>query len=189
MNSARWTVFVEGESDEAFARSLLGHLSLSFIEIEPIRGGVDHIPHVAPQIRRRADSGRLIAVVLDANMNPEGRRQKVEQVVVSLRLPVSQVFLLPNDKEPGCLETLLESLAVRRHRVIYDCFSQYEECVSGHSDEYELPDSKARVYAYCAALGTETQPKKRDYCDSRYWDLAAPSLQPLKAFFLSLHSE
>ena len=27
------------------------------------------------------------------------------------------------------------------------------------------------------------------YCDSRYRDIAAPSLQPLKAFFLSLHSE
>ena len=48
---------------------------------------------------------------------------------------------------------------------------------------------KARIYAYCEALGVETNAKKRDYRDSAYWNLDTPALEPLRAFLRGLQGD
>ena len=105
-----------------------------------------------------------------------------------LRLPIKNddCFLIPNDSEPGDLETLLERIAVSGHRVVYECFQQYEDCLQSKSESYHLPNSKARIFAYCEALDIETNANRRDYGDSSYWNLSAPVLNPLKDFLLRL---
>lgn len=82
------------------------------------------------------------------------------------------------------METLLERISVAEHRGVYDCFEEYENCLRGQtvSKPYSVPDRKAKIYAYCAANGIETQPTERDYCHSRYWDLDSPEIEPLKRF-------
>lgn len=189
MTQRPWAVFVEADSDQAFFDCVLRHLGSLDIEIELIGGGVSHLQHVATQIRRRRDSGRHIALVLDANAKPEERRRKVEKEISSLSLPVSEVFLIPDNERPGCLEVLLEGLAVSPHHVIYDCFDRYERCVRLHSGQYALPGRKARIYAYCEALRIEKHANKRDYCDAEHWDLDAAIIGPLKEFLLSLGHE
>lgn len=189
MTPVRWVVIVEGGSDRTFLHALLRRLGIADVAIEPIGGSVSSLQNVATQIRRQADGGMHVALLPDANTRPEKRRRDVDREVRRLGIPVSRVFLLSGAKQPGDLETVLEGLAVARHRVIYDCFEQYEQCVRGHSHEYSLPNRKAKVYAYCEAVGAQTDPEKRDYGNVEHWDLDAGILEPLKEFVLSLGYE
>ncbi len=75
------------------------------------------------------------------------------------------------------------------HQIICQCFNEYEACLSNCGSAYVLPNKKAKIYAYCEALGTETNAKKRDYGDPAYWNLDAPALDPLKEFLRSLELE
>ena len=108
-------------------------------------------------------------------------------VIKVLGVRVEETLLLPDDARTGCLETLLEELAAKRHQDLYDCFDEYEACLRRRTDVYRLPGNKARIYAYCNALGIETHENKRDYCDAKHWNLDnALALQPLKQFLRSL---
>lgn len=189
--SDSWTIFVEGKSDSRFLLCLLEHYSINNIEIERLGGGASRLPTLAPTIRRRHDGGHRIAVLLDADHKPERTRLQFQQQRDSLQLPISDddLFLLPNDVDQGDLETLLEQISVAQYRGIYDCFDRYENCLLDESELFHLPNSKARIFAYCETLNIETHANKRDYGDSGHWDLAAPALVPLKKFLLGLHAK
>ncbi|MCY3790041.1 MAG: hypothetical protein OXH63_14775 [Gemmatimonadetes bacterium] len=187
MMVADWVVFVEGSDDEHFIRCLLQHISVANVDTARIGGGVSKLPSVAPQIQRRRDAGARIAVVLDANSDFEGRRAEFLRKKDELGLPIDRFFLSPNNKDGGCLETLLEEMAIPDHRVVYDCLKKYEDCLL-RNGKYQLPNPKGRIYAYCEALNIETHPSKRNYGDSKYWDLNTPTLEPLKQFLCDLHA-
>ena len=184
----RWKIFVEGTSDDVFLSCMLRHLDIANVETEPINGGVCKLGSVAAQIQRSAMRGSRISVILDADSDFEKRRGEYETAREQHELPIDRFFLLPNHRDTGCLETLLEQIAVPDHGVVYKCFDAYEVCLRGHNEDYSLPNHKARIYAYCEALDIETNPQKRDYCDSCYWDLDAAALGPLRAFLTDLQS-
>lgn len=146
------------------------------------------MPKVAPQIQRRHDEGWRVAVLLDANGDYANRREEFVATRKELRLPVERFFLLPNDKDQGSLEILLEEMAVLEHRVLYECFDEYEACRQKYGI-YEPPDRKGRIFAYCEALGIETTASERDYSDSCHWDLDTPALEPLRQFLVGLQAE
>ena len=181
-----WKMFVEGTSDKRFLSSLLSHLNVSGVDMVPLGGGISRLAEVAPLMREYRAAGQRTSVVLDANSDFEKRCAKYEDLKVRHHLPVDRFFLLPNHQDAGCLETLLERIAVPDHRVVYECFDAYECCLRRHGEDYCLPNLKARVYAYCEALSIETNPRRRDYGDSCYWDLNAAALEPLKAFLIDL---
>lgn len=186
MMSSQWQIFVEGPDDQAFLNGLLQHLSISNAHTSIIGGGVAKLPHVANEIRRAYDAGKLIAIALDANSDFASRYDEFEKQKENLQLPIARFFLLPNNEGPGCLETLLEATAISTHRVVYDCLDQYEICLQNHNTPYNLPNHKARIYAYCEALGIETRASKRKYVSSPYWNLDTPALEPLKQFLRAL---
>ena len=62
---ARWTMFVEGDSDRRFLHFLMKHIGLTNVDIEMIGGGVSHLPTVEPVVRRNHDMGNHIAVLLE----------------------------------------------------------------------------------------------------------------------------
>ena len=126
----------------------------------------------------------LILILRDAGVNFKDREMNL-----GFPLRTTIVFLLPNDCDPGCLETLLEWIAVPDHRVVYECFREYETCLHSYSKSYRLPNLKARIYAYCEALSIESYHSKRDYSDPLYWDLNASALEPLKQFLLDLQAD
>lgn len=185
-----WDVFVEGETDQVFLNCLLKHMSISHVRANVIGGGVTHLHVVENNIRRRYDEGSQVAILLDANSSPSNRRVEFLSTRDELDLPVadSHLFLLPNNRNEGDLETLLERISVAEHRAVYDCFEEYENCLRRQAGPkpYVVPDRKVKIYAYCAANGIEPRPPGRDYCDARYWDLDAGAIEPLKEFLLSL---
>ncbi len=181
-----WTVFVEGKDDKRFLKCFLRHIELSGVQVERIGGGVSYLCHASPQIRKAHDSGQRIAVILDANSDSVTRREQFNCVKEKNDLPVERLFLVPNDKEPGHLETLLEAVAVSGHRAIYGCLDAYEKCLTAHCESYLGPQPKGRIYAYCEANGIEPREVKRCYDDTLYWNLDSPDLEPLRNFLESL---
>lgn len=179
-------VFCEGKSDKTLLDCVTRQMNIENLEMVPIEGGVSHLHKVAPQIRRRHDEGKRVALILDANSDPVDRRQSVDDTLAQLELAVFDTFLLPNDHDPGCLEDVLEGLAVEDHRAIYDCFADYEKCLMDCGPEYHSLHAKGKIYAYCEALGIETRDRERDYTDDRYWNLEAAGLGPLKLFLQKL---
>ncbi len=184
--STCWTLYVEGRDDQRFFECLMRHWKITSVETDIIGGGVSHIHKIEQNIRRRIDDGNKIAVILDADANFTNRYDEFQKTTSELTLPIDRFFLLPNNNNPGCLETLLEQICVSDHRVIYDCLNQYEDCIQTKEAMYEPPSLKGRVYAYCEALGIETHANKRNYTDNCYWNLDSPELQSLKSFLLEL---
>ena len=186
--SSPWRIFVEGKDDQRFLECLLQHMGLSEVSTDTIGGGVGHLHKVKNQIVRSRDEGNRIAVMLDANCDFTSRSEKFLATKDKLQLPVECFFLLPNQADPGSLEILLEEMAVPKHRVLYECFDEYEACRQEYGI-YHQPERKGRIYAYCEALGIETTASGRNYSDSCFWDLNAAALEPLKRFLLSLQAE
>jgi len=180
-----WTLFVEGPSDKVFIEWLLRGLQGDEVEVKAIGGGVSKLEFVKNEIHRRHDAGRHVAVLLDADDDIQGRRNALAAQIDSLGLPVEKTFLLPDNTDPGDLETLLERMAPPAHEAVYRCFDDYEACLRRHDPAYTVPNRKARVYAYCEAVGAETGPNK-DYDKAEHWNAAAPLLKPLRRFLRSM---
>lgn len=188
------SLFVEGKPDKALVECLLKHLSIKHIEVEMIEGGVSKLRHVATQIKRRYDSGRAIAMILDADGDPQETRSEYEKEVHAHSLQVDRVFFLPDNSSSGCLENLLQHISLPEHNVVYDCFRQYEECLHNRNPSYRLPSLKGRIYAYCEAVGGVKKMKLRKdpvlaACqNASYWNMAAAELRPLVDFLGSLEA-
>ena len=185
------TVFVEGPSDKQFVDCLLRQLNLAEIETQKIGGGSSKLQNVRNIIQIERDKGRRIALILDADDNFETRRVEVCDRVKDLGLPVDEddFFLMPNHRDPGSLEDVLEQMAVGGHEAVHRCFEEYGKCLTNLKGGYVKPDLKAKIYAYCEALGTEPRPDCRQYGDPASWNLNASALDPLKKFLGGLAAD
>ncbi len=182
----RWKLWVEGPSDKALVRDLLRHMDVANVETAIIGGGVTKIANVAPLIRESGNRGFRVALILDADSDYKQLDADVTKEIDRLELPIERYFLFPDNEHSGSLETLLERMAAGAHRVVYGCLDEFEECLRNHDRAYRAPEPKGRIYAYCEALGIETNASRRCYDDSSHWDLDAPVLEPLKRFLQSL---
>lgn len=179
-------IFVEGPSDKRFIECLVRSIGLENIEVFSMNGNYRTIGKVAPRIRMLSNEGKTIALVLDADEDCVSTRAATREIVERQEIDIYGTFLIPNDEIEGDLETLLESIMVQPHQLIMDCFDEYISCIRNCPHDYELPDRKARIYAYCQAVGIETQPGKRNYNSDEHWNLEAPELTQLTAFLHSL---
>lgn len=180
-----WALFVEGKFDHALVCWLLRHMGIDNVRVAEIGGGVSRLEHVANEILKSHDSGEHVALLLDANSNVQRRRGELAAEIARLSLPIEQTFLLPDNRRRGDLETLLEQMAPAAHQEVHGCFNAYQTCLRRLDPEYKLPNRKARVYAYCEAVGAETGPDK-NYDDATHWNAEAPALEPLRTFLRDL---
>ena len=183
-----WALFVEGQDDEAFVIWLLRRLGVDNVRVDVIGGGISKLHSVSNEIRKSHDKGRRVALLLDADTDAQNRGVELVREIHRLSLPIERSFLLPDDTSEGELETLLEQMAHPSHQTVYCCLDDYNECLHRHDQNYTTPDSKARVYAYCEAVGADTKSKK-DYGDPTHWDGEAPCLEPLRQFLRGLVDE
>ena len=184
MKTVNATVFVEGTSDKRLIDCLIRQVNLVGIRTHEIQGGISKLRNIQPVIMRERDEGRRIALVLDADGDFERRRSEVRDQVKKLELPVDDddFFLLPNHRDPGSLEVLLQKMAVDGHEALHRCFEEYGDCLGNLQGNYVRPDLKAKIYAYCEALGAEPRPARRQYGDGRFWNFDDPVLDELKKF-------
>ncbi len=181
-----WALFVEGDYDEVFVQWLLGLLNVEDVQVKAIGGGVSKLRHAENEIRKSHDEGRRVAPLLDADTDTESTRAQLMQEVRRLGQPIERSFLLPDNTGGGDLETLLEQMAPAAHQGVYGCLDQYEKCLRTADRNYRTPNRKARVHAYCDAVGAKSGPDK-NYADATHWDPSVPGLEPLRRFLRDLN--
>jgi hypothetical protein len=177
-------IFVEGIADKKFITDLILDLFTNFPnDVEIIKcGGWQNLDKVEPKFKEIDDFGGNNIIIFDADANAQNRRAEI--MILGQKLNINfDLFLLPNDRDPGNLETLLLSIINPTHNAILTCFEDYKNCLSQNSN-YNLPCDKAKVYAYTEALtdGILAKEEKRDYLNNNHWHLSKQILDPLKAF-------
>lgn len=130
-------------------------------------------------------------IVLDADDDFKKRQLEVQETVVGVSFnPQNDLFLWPTHRDNGDLERLLEQIIQPKHKIIFDCWDQYEGCLKRHPNEkYTTPARKTKIYAYLEALLGESnsekekiKERKRNYTNPDHWNLDHTK-EPLKPLY------
>ena len=200
----RFLIIVEGEADKKFFKDYYHHL---FQEKAP-EGSIIHpgkdgdtggyqklrSEDAIGIMRQNTDQGGINLVIFDADEDVKGRRS--ELLAIKEKCDVEfELFLLPNNKDAGALEDLLENIINPDNQPVMDCWQTYEGELSKVSiptktpPTLTIPAKKTKIYAYLETLlGKSKSQKKllkdanRNYENSQHWDLDAKYLETLKEF-------
>ena len=150
------------------------------------------------QISLAKENNEQVLVLADADTISKGygytkRQKEIETGMQRYGIQFSY-FLYPNNHDDGDIEILIESAARHDlHSIFFDCFEDYEKCVSGAKDAnvnplYNTPNLKGKLHTYISSQ--QLTKKQRDKLGSgnwlfnnpNYWDLNVDTLQSLKDF-------
>lgn len=151
------------------------------------------------QLNLAVDNGDNSLVLLDADSSKQGGGYETKKAWIEtcfakygLRVPY---FFYPDNGNDGDVECLMEAVARKDiHRVWFDCFEDYERCVSGVRDEtgknvYNTPNRKGKLHTYITAMQLKSKDRYKLgsgnwlFDNPDYWDLSSISLAPLLEFF------
>lgn len=200
----RFQIIVEGDADKKFFEDYYHHI---FGEKAP-KGSITHpgkdgdtggyqklkSEDAIGLMRQNTDMGGINLVIFDADEDTEARRS--ELLIIKEEFGVEfELFLLPNDKDAGALENLLENIINPNNQPVMDCWQTYEEKLrevripSKTPPTLTIPANKTKIYAYLETLlGKSRSQKKlikdanRNYKNAQHWNLDAKYLEPLKEF-------
>ncbi len=164
-------------------------------------GGISNLFNEANlnQMSQAQAVGDQVLVLIDADTVAKGygfvkRKADIDNDMQTLKISFPY-FIYPNNQDDGEVETLMESAARHDlHPVFFDCFEDYEKCVSGVKDKhgqplYNTPNLKGKLHTYISAQKLSNKLRRRLgagdwlFSNTDYWDLNAVVLQPLKDFF------
>lgn len=138
------------------------------------------------EIHKALNMGERVLIIFDAD---DDIQKSLKNIHAQLDLLDSswknqcEIFLMPNNKDAGNLETLLENIA--KEKCILKCFDNYIECIAKLRDKksaIRLPAKKSKVFAYLSSFGFKNGDKNFKLDDS-ILDLQSPYLDNLKDFF------
>lgn len=189
-------IFVEGDADKVFIEQYLHHIfGCSVPEGRIITtNGKDNLQAAANQMREMSANGGVSLIIFDADNDIEKRRKKLLQWKETEKLDF-ELFLIPNDKDSGALEDLLEQIINPNNRPIMECWENYEKelvklNIPGRTPPpLTTPAKKTKIYGYLEALlkaseKNKIKEKKREYHNTQHWNLDAEYLEPLKDFLV-----
>ncbi len=197
-------IFIEAKGKETteynFLRAFIDiHFPAKDIEFICINGiGNLFNPANVIEMSKALDEGHQVLILIDADTVAKGygfarRKADMDRDMQALKFSFPY-FVYPNNQDDGEVETLMASAARRDlHPIFFDCFEDYEKCVSGAKDDlgqplYNTPDLKGKLHTYMSAQKLSNKLRRRLgsgdwlFSDSRYWDLNSGALQPLKDF-------
>ena len=193
-----YTIYVEGIADVRFFSKYIHHLFGIIVPEERIvkLDGWTNLKGTTWLQRMKAitDKDGTNIVILDADNDIETRRSDVLAWKTENDLEF-ELFLLPNNKDAGALEDMLENIINPNNRPIMECWENYEKelvklDIPGRTPPpLTTPAKKTKIYGYLEALLLDERSQKelikeknRDYEDTRHWDLDAEYLGVLKVF-------
>lgn len=198
-------IFIEAKNDKTPEHYFLKTIIATFfpgIEVKFIfMDGIGNLYNetIVNQINLAQENGEQIIVLADADTTAKGygyaKRQKEINDGMAAHALSFPYFLYPNNRDDGDVEVLMENAARRDlHSTFFDCFEDYEKCVSGMKNEsgeprYNVPNLKGKLHTYMAAQKLPRKLCKRFgsgdwlFDNKDYWNLEADALQPLKKFF------
>lgn len=193
-----YLILVEGVADEVFINAYIKKIGLEQYSITIKRcEGYTNLQTSAyiNELQKNIDKGGKNLVVFDADNDCESRRKELMDIRTKVDF---ELFLLPNDSDPGALENLLEKIINPDNQCILDCWNKYEKNLRECVIPWKVPQTpttpayKTKIYGYLEALtGTTKEEKKRikekerNYLDSNLWNLDSDYLNPLKKFLLN----
>ncbi len=140
-------IFVEGPSDKVFLE-----VYLYFLEDLPIKNfkvkdvkGKDNLSKRLLEIEKYDKT----LIIFDADKDYESNKKEILKVVSKTKQTISeeQIFLFPNNRDDGDLETLL--LEIAKHDEFLKCFEGYLECIKSKEHYKPIKNiSKSKWYAY-----------------------------------------
>lgn len=194
----RFLIVVEGIADETFIGQYFQHIFGEKIPENYIlkTNGKDNLKSTSAinRMRSMTDQGGINLVIFDADDDFEARRASMIKWKEENDLEF-ELFLLPNNKDKGELEDLLENIINPNNRPILDCWENYEKelitlNIPGRTPPpLTTPAKKTKIYGYLEALLGESESEKkkikereREYDNVLHWNLDADYLLPLKEF-------
>ena len=135
-----------------------------------------------------------IAIISDADNNFQTSKEIVEKAIKDSKINKSKfaLFLTPNNKDIGNLETLLLSSLDKESIPQLKCFLSYKECLKKEIKDIEKRAiDKHEVEAY---IKFSKKPRNRNQAqfsfidengDSGLWDLSKDKFEPIKKFIKS----
>jgi len=193
-----FTIYVEGIADVAFIKQYIHHLWGVVVGENKIMSldGWTNLKGTTWQQRMRTNTANDVIniVILDADEDIDARRADILKWKQDNSLEF-ELFLLPNDKDAGALEDLLENIINPNNQPIFDCWEDYEKAlveldIPGRTPSpLTTPAKKTKIYGYLEALLGESKSQKelikepnRDYENAQHWNLDAEYLEGLKEF-------
>ncbi|GHP85012.1 hypothetical protein VN1202_03220 [Helicobacter pylori] len=137
-------IFVEGPSDKVFLEAYL-----YFLEDIPIKNfkvkdvtGKDNLSKRLLEIEKYDKT----LIIFDADKDYESNKKEILSKTQQ-KITEEQIFLFPNNKDDGDLETLL--LEIAKHDEFLKCFEGYLECIKSKEHYKPIKNiSKSKWYAY-----------------------------------------
>lgn len=200
----RFQIIVEGEADVRFIENYYHHLfhekaskgSISHPGKDNDTGGYQKLrsEDSIGSLRQNTDLGGINLVIFDADEDPENRRNELLAIKEEFGVEF-ELFLLPNNKDAGALEDMLEQIINPNNQPVMDCWQTYEgelgrvRIPTKTPPTLTIPAKKTKIYAYLETLLGSTKSQKklikdanRNYENTQHWNLDAEYLDPLKKF-------
>lgn len=200
----RFLIIVEGNADKKFFRDYYHHLfgeqapenSIIHPGKDGDTGGYSKLKseEALQALRQNSDQGGVNLVIFDADNDCEARRKELLAIKEEFGVEF-ELFLLPNDKDAGELEDMLENIINPNNQPVMDCWQTYEgelekvRIPTKTPPTLTIPAKKTKIYAYLETLlGKPRSQKKlikdpyRNYENALHWDLDAEYLEGLKKF-------
>lgn len=200
----KFQIIVEGTADKKFFKDYYRHLfhenapegSITLPIKGDKSGGYQKLfsENGINTLKEGMDNGATNLVIFDADDNIEARRKELLSIREKYGVEF-ELFLLPNNRDAGALEDLLEHIINPNNQPIFDCWQHYEdelvqqEIPGRTPPPLTTPANKTKIYGYLEALlGTTKREKElikdpnRNYENHQHWNLDAKYLEPLKAF-------
>lgn len=203
-------IFVEGVADTTFIRQYIAFIEgintneISKDNIIQCNGRTNlWAQEVINQLNQAIESDIRPLIIFDADISIEETQSEIKQKLIEkdIQPDLYDLFLFPNNHDPGDLETLLERIIPEQNKPILECWNRYEQCLETFATPLVRPGSlppltsparKTKIYGYLEVLLGDSRTEKekikepnREYYNKEYWDLNSPSLLSLKEFLLS----
>ena len=189
-------LLVEGKAQENFFKALIQRLRLQNEPQIQDFGGVSELSCFLEGFVNSPGFGVVtsMGIVRDAEQSAAAARESVDASLRNVGLPIPgdaktdsaptvHVLIMPNDEEPGMIETLLcQSVA---DRPVNRCIDDFFDCVDALPDIAIRNPHKARAQAYLATL-PEPQVSVGVAALKGYWPLDHEAFAEVREFLRSL---
>lgn len=188
-------VYIEAKDNKTpeyhFLDAFMRHHKIENVALVPI-GGWTNLKNLSTKMQQNLLEGDRVAILFDADTSTNGggfavRLEVIEKVLTDMQIPKTDIFLWPDNTEDGDFEVMLENIVcIENHKVFFDCFQDYENCVS---KEYNTPNRKGKFHTFITAQKNLNK-KQRDrigfgdwlFDDSNLWNLDSDYMWSLKEF-------